>query len=65
MQRTNQDLQRQGQSVERIKRTLFDDVQVKVNHLEEKLRMFGDHMDESHNDRSTGINIHNVPQSLQ
>ena len=45
MQRTSQDLQHQGQSVERIKRTLFDEVQGKVKHLEEKLCMFGDHMD--------------------
>ena len=45
VQRTSQDLQYQGQSVERIKRTLFDEVQVKVNHLEEKLCMFGDHLD--------------------
>ena len=45
VQRTSQDLQHQGQSVERIKRTLFDEVQGKVNHLEEKLRMFGDHVD--------------------
>ena len=41
----SQDLQHQGQSVERIKRTLFDEVQEKVNHLEEKFRMVGDHMD--------------------
>ena len=45
VQRTSQDLQHQGQSVERIKRTLFDEVQGKANHLQEKLRLFGDHMD--------------------
>ena len=45
MQRTSQDLQHQGQSVERIKRTLCDEVRGKENHLEEKLRMLGDHMD--------------------
>ena len=45
VQRTSQDLQHQGQSVERIKRTLFDVVQGKVDHLEEKFRMFGDHLD--------------------
>ena len=45
VQRTSQDLQHQGQRVERIKCTLFDEVQVKVNHLEEKIRMFGDHVD--------------------
>ena len=46
MQRNSQDSQHQGQkSVERIKRTLFDEAQEKVNHLEEKLRMIGDHMD--------------------
>ena len=45
VQRNSQDLQHQGQSIERIKHTLFDEVQGKVNHLEEKLRMWGDHMD--------------------
>ena len=45
VQRTSQDLQHQGQSVEQIKRTLFDVVQGKVDHLEEKFRMFGDHLD--------------------
>ena len=45
VQRNCQDLQHQGQSVERIKRTLFDEVQEKVNHLEEKFRMIGEHMD--------------------
>ena len=45
VQRTSQDLQHQGQSVARIKRTCFDEVQGKVNHLEDKLHMFGDHMD--------------------
>ena len=45
VQRNSQDLQHQGQSVERIKCTLFDEVQGKVNHLEEKLRMWSDHMD--------------------
>ena len=35
-QRTSQDLQHQGQSVERIKRTLFDEVQGKVNPLGRK-----------------------------
>ena len=41
VQRSSQDLQHQGQSVERIKHTLFDVVQGKVDHLEEKLRLFG------------------------
>ena len=45
VQRNSQDLQHQGQKVERIKRTLFSALQGKVNHLEEKLRMLGDDMD--------------------
>ena len=45
VQRTSQDLHQQEQSVEQIKRTLFDVVQVKVDHFEEKFRMFGDHLD--------------------
>ena len=45
VQRTSQDLHQQGQSVEQIKRTLFDVVQAKVDHFEEKFRMFGDHLD--------------------
>ena len=44
VQRTGQDLHNQGQSVERINRTLFGVVQGKVDHLEEKFRMFGDHI---------------------
>ena len=32
-------------SVERIKRTLFDEVQGKVTHLDERIRMVGDQMD--------------------
>ena len=39
VQRNSQDLQHQGQSIERIKRTLFDEVQGKVTHLDERLRM--------------------------
>ena len=42
MQRNSQDLQHQGQSVERIKRTLVDEVQGKVTHLDERIRMAGD-----------------------
>ena len=49
MQRTSQDLQHQGQSVERINRTLFDVVQGKVDHLEEKFRMLSDHLAETAN----------------
>ena len=45
VQRNSQDLQHQGQSVERIKRTLFDEVQEKVTHLDERIRMVGDQMD--------------------
>ena len=44
-QRTSQDLQHQGQSVERINRTLFDVVQGKVDDLEEKFRMLSNHLD--------------------
>ena len=45
VQRNNQDLQHQGQSVEQIRRTLFDEVQEKVNHLNERLRMVIDHIE--------------------
>ena len=31
--------------MERMKHTLYDDVRGKVTHLEEKFRMFGNHMD--------------------
>ena len=44
VQRNSQDLQHQGQSVERIKHTLFDEVQRKVTHLDERLRMVVDHI---------------------
>ena len=47
VQRTSQDLQHQGQSVERINRTLFDVVQGRVDHLEEKFRMLSDHLSET------------------
>ena len=36
VQRTSQDLQHQGQSVEQIKRTLYDEVRGKVTHLEKR-----------------------------
>ena len=39
----NEDLQHQKQSVEQIQRTLFDEVQEKVNNLDERLRMVIDH----------------------
>ena len=45
VQRNSQDLQHQGQSVERIKHTLFDEVQRKVTHLDERLRMVVDHIE--------------------
>ena len=45
VQRNSQDLQRHGQSVERIKHTLFDEVQRKVTHLNERLRMVVDHIE--------------------
>ena len=44
VQRVNQDLQHQGQGIERIRHTLFDLVQEKVDHLEEKFRMFTEHL---------------------
>ena len=43
VQRNSQDLQHQQQSVERIKCTLFDEVQEKVSNLDERLRMVIDH----------------------
>ena len=63
VQRNSQDLQHQGQSVERIKRTLFDEVQGKVTHLEERLQLWNDHMEGITKtiDRNT---IQGVPQSL-
>ena len=67
VQRTSQDLQHHGQSVERIKHTLYDEVRGKVTHLEEKFRMFGDHMDGITKtidiNRKLGMNIQNVPPS--
>ena len=45
VQRISQDLQHQGQGMGRIRHTLFDLVQEKVDHLEEKFRMFGEHLD--------------------
>ena len=45
VQRHSQDIQHQGHSIEQIKRTLFDDVQVKVSTLDDQIRMVGDHAD--------------------
>ena len=44
-QRNSQELQHQGHNVERIERTLFDEVQGKVTHLDESLRLVMDHLD--------------------
>ena len=45
MQRASQDLQNQGQSIERIKHTLYDEMRKKVNHMESQYRMVCDHID--------------------
>ena len=45
IKRANQDLQQQGLSVERIQHTLLDEIQEKMTHVEETLRMFSEHMD--------------------
>ena len=45
MQRNSQDIQHQEHSVEQIRRTLFDEVQVKVNTLDDRIRMIGDQID--------------------
>ena len=42
VQRNSQDIQHQEHSVEQIRRTLFDEVQVKVNTLDDRIRMIGD-----------------------
>ena len=44
-QRVSQDLQHQGQGMERIRHTLFDLMQEKVDHLEKKFQMLGEHLD--------------------
>ena len=46
VQRVSHDLQHQGQGMERIRHTLFDLVQEKVDHLEKKFQMFGEHLHE-------------------
>ena len=45
VQRVGQDLHNQGQGVERIRHTLFDLVQEKVDHLQEKFQKLGEHLD--------------------
>ena len=45
VQRHSQDVQHQGHSVEQIRRTLFDEVQVKVDTLDDRIRMIGDQLD--------------------
>ena len=45
VQRTSRDLQHQGQGMERIRHILFDLVQEKVDHLEKKFQLLGEHLD--------------------
>ena len=45
MQRNSQDIQHQEHNVEQIRRTLVDEVQVKVNTLDDRIRMIGDQID--------------------
>ena len=44
VQRVSQELQHQGQGLERSRHTLFDVVQDKVDNLEERFRMFTEHL---------------------
>ena len=44
VQRVSQDLQHQGQGIERIRHTLFDLVQEKADHLEQKFQMLTEHL---------------------
>ena len=44
VQRVSQDLQHQGQGLERIRHTLFDVVQDKVDNLEERFRIIIEHL---------------------
>ena len=46
MQRVSQDLQHQGQGLERIRHTLFDLVQDEMDNLEERFRKFTEHLSE-------------------
>ena len=50
VQRNSQDIQHQGHNVEQIRRTLFDEVQVKVNTLDDRIRMVGDQLDGARKD---------------
>ena len=45
VQRNSQDIQHQEHNIEQIKRALFDEAQVKVNTLDDRIRMVGDHVD--------------------
>ena len=45
VQRNSQDIQHQEHNVEQIRRTLFDEVQVKVNTLDDRIRLVGDQLD--------------------
>ena len=62
VQRTEQDVQQQQQAIARIKETLFEDVQERVNSLEERLRHVMDH--EMHVNQTIDRNTHSQCASI-
>ena len=61
VQRNSQDIQHQEHSVEQIRRTLFDEVQVKVNTLDDRIGMVGDQLDGVTKTIDRNTHTHKVP----